>query len=342
MLLFVLTFGLSTTSFALEQLNVLGWCDHSDPSLLKPFENQYGVRVNVKEYDGTGIAEAIIKQSRPGDWDVFVVDSVDVNRMVKRNILQPLDPSDYPMHNYFKEVISDDLNKVDGRWYAITEKFGYNAVAFNNKKASVEEMRKIQTAWDPKYKGRVAVYDYYIPTIELAAIALGMKPSEISEDDLPAIKAKLIALKKNSMLFGDVVQTATALVTGDADIIFSGGEFSVSAMRRTYRNLDWVIPDEGALRWQMSIAIFKNSKKQDLAKKFLQYITGPEGQGKLATSSCFWAMPANKKANLGLRQKKILRWSEQPTFLKNSYMYYIPDENLNRAMLQMWEEVLSY
>ena len=41
----------------------------------------------------------------------------------------------------------------------------------------------------------------------------------------------------------------------------------------------------------------------------------PEGQARLATSSCYWGMPANTKAALTDEQKKTLRFNEQPGFL---------------------------
>ncbi|TGR79435.1 spermidine/putrescine ABC transporter substrate-binding protein, partial [Mesorhizobium sp. M2D.F.Ca.ET.223.01.1.1] len=59
-------------------LNALIWCDHSDPALLHPFEEANNVKVNVKEFEGTGAGLAIVDQSQPGDWDVMVIDSIDV------------------------------------------------------------------------------------------------------------------------------------------------------------------------------------------------------------------------------------------------------------------------
>ncbi|TIT56581.1 MAG: spermidine/putrescine ABC transporter substrate-binding protein, partial [Mesorhizobium sp.] len=50
-------------------LNALIWCDHSDPALLQPFEDANNVKVNVKEFEGTGAGLAIVEQSQPGDWD---------------------------------------------------------------------------------------------------------------------------------------------------------------------------------------------------------------------------------------------------------------------------------
>jgi spermidine/putrescine transport system substrate-binding protein len=71
----------SVAAQAQDELNALVWCDHTDPALVEPFETANDVKVNLKEYEGTGAALSIIEQSRPGDWDVLVVDAVDVPRV---------------------------------------------------------------------------------------------------------------------------------------------------------------------------------------------------------------------------------------------------------------------
>ena len=78
----LLPFGRSAAAAA--ELNALVWCDHSDPNLLKPFEEANGVKVNLKEFEGTGAGFAIVDQSQPGDWDVMVIDSIDVPRGVQK------------------------------------------------------------------------------------------------------------------------------------------------------------------------------------------------------------------------------------------------------------------
>ena len=47
---------------ASAELNALIWCDHSDPALLKPFEDANGAKVNVKEFEGTGAGLAICQK----------------------------------------------------------------------------------------------------------------------------------------------------------------------------------------------------------------------------------------------------------------------------------------
>jgi hypothetical protein len=69
--------AMASTPVGAAVLNALVWCDHADPALLGPFEDANGITVNVKKFEGTGAGLAIVEQSRPGHWDVMVIDSID-------------------------------------------------------------------------------------------------------------------------------------------------------------------------------------------------------------------------------------------------------------------------
>jgi spermidine/putrescine transport system substrate-binding protein len=326
---------------AADELNALVWCDHTDPNLLGPFEEANGVKVNTKEFGSTGEALAVLEQSQPGDWDVLVLDTVDINRLASAGHLAELKPADYPTADIFAEVQAPEFNGKDGKVYGVTEKFGYNCFSYNNQKVDPADMRKSAVMWDGKYAGRIAVYDYYNPVVAMVAIGLGIKPNALKAEDLPAIKQKLLAMKKQAALVGDVATVQNALVTGSADIVVGGGEYAVAGMMSENPALDWVLPDEGGVRWMQSLAIFKESRKQALATKFVQYILSPDGQARLATSACYWAMPANKSATLSDAQKKTLRWDEQPAFLAKSYHYLQLEESLDKAVQDVWTEFLN-
>lgn len=323
------------------ELNALVWCDHTDPELLAPFEEEHGVTVNVRDYEGTGVGLGILEQSQPGDWDVFVVDSVDVRRVAEAGWLAELNPDDFPWDDFFPQVQLPESHYVNDTLYAVPEKFGYNTIAYNSENVDPEDMRDIQSMWDPKYAGRIAVYDYYVPQMGFLAIAAGLDPANITSADLPAIEQKLTELKAQTALIGDVVTTQTALATGEVDIIFGGGEFVTSVLESENPALDWVLPDQGGIRWQQAIGVVATSERQDLATEFVQYIVSPEGQARLATSSCYWAMPTNSKATLTDEQKEILRWDEQPAFIENSHEYFIADPELDQQMQDVWTRFIG-
>jgi len=342
--LFVAALAQTRGAASAEELNALVWCDHTDPALIQPFEERHGVKVNLKEYEGTGTALALIEQSQPGDWDVFVVDGVDVPRVVDAGLLAELPAGQLPLDDVFEQVRMEDVTTRDGKTYAIMEKFGYNVIGYNKAKVDPADMRDLAVLWSDKYKGRIAVYDYYIPLMDLVALKLGMKPSAISAETLPAIRDQLFELKERSVMVGEVVASTTALATGEADILLGGGEWAVAVLQGDNPDLDWVLPDQGGVLWSQSLAVFKDSARQDLALKFVKYVMSPEGQARLATSSCFWGMPANRKAGavLSEEQKRILRWDEQESFLAKSHRYFIPDAELDARMLDVWTEFLQH
>jgi spermidine/putrescine transport system substrate-binding protein len=322
-------------------LNALVWCDHADPELLGPFEDANDVTVNVKEYEGTGAGLAIVEQSQPGDWDVMVIDSIDVRRGVEKALFAPLPEDQLPIDDMYPEVRLDRFTMADGKRYGVTEKFGYNTIGFNRDEVDVADMQTLASLSEPEYEGRIAIYDYYLPVIGMAALAAGKETAALTADDLPAIKDVLLTWKANSRLVGEVTASQTALATGEVDILVGGGEWVTAGLAQENPALDFSIPEEGGILWSQSLAMFADSKNQELALKFIQYVMSPEGQARLATSSCYWGMPANRQAALTDEQKAVLRFDEQPEFLERAQLYPAPDEALDKKMQDLWTDMLQ-
>jgi spermidine/putrescine transport system substrate-binding protein len=306
-----------------------------------PFEKANDVKVNFKDIDSTAAALAVLGQSKPGDWDVLVADETDTGRLAGLGLLAPLEAKDYPFADIPTAIANPMLTSAKGILYSVPEKFGYNTIAFNKTTFDEAAASDINSVWDPKYKGRVAVYDYYVPEIEYAALALGLTPAKLTDADLPALKTKLIALKQNAAMIGDVTTVQQALATGSVDVLVGGGEWVTAGLAHDNPNLDYTIPKQGGVRWQQGLSIFAGSKDKALATKFVQYILSPEAQGTLATASCYWGMPANSKAVLTADQKSILRWSDQPTYIKTTVPYLQMTPDFDKKLQAMWAEVLQ-
>lgn len=334
----------ASSAGAAETLNALVWCDHTDPALIEPFERAHDVKVNLKDYEGTGTALSIIEQSQPGDWDVFVVDGVDVPRVAEAGILAPLPAGELPTADLFPELVMAENHTRDGKTYAISEKFGYNTISYNRTRVDPADMTDMSIIWSGKYAGRIAVYDYYLPVMGMVAIGLGRKTADLTEADLPAIREKLFAMKASARQIGEVVSSQTAIATGEVDVLVGGGEWVTAGLNAEIPDLDWVLPEQGGVRWSQSIGVFASSTKPDLAFEFVKYVLSPEGQARLATSSCYWAMPANRKAaaHLSDQQRRALRWDDQPGYLARSQLYPAPSAELDARMQDVWTEFLQH
>jgi spermidine/putrescine transport system substrate-binding protein len=332
------TLALPRMAYAAEELNILVWCDHTDPRLIGAFEKAKGVKVNVKTYEGTGTGLSIIEQSRPGDWDVFMVDATDVPRIAGNGLFMELPTDVAPWPDLFPELRDSPFARVGGKLYAVPEKFGYYGACFNKKNVDVADAKRGDILWNDKYKGRIAVYDYYFPIIQLVGLGNGWKPTDLDMQKLEAIRKKLIAGKANTKLIGDIPSVQNALVSGNVDVIYGGAEFTVSNLIPANPHLDWVIFDSGGLIWTQGLTVLATSQRKDLALEFIRWVMSPKGQGALATSECYWAMPTNAKAEIDEAQRTILRWDEQPEFLRNSVFSQLPAGDLDARMLEIWTE----
>ncbi len=332
---------LPSRAHAAGELNILVWCDHADSKLLEPFEQAHDVKVNAKTYEGTGTALSILEQSAPGDWDVIVIDAPDVPQVADLGILTELSDDIAPWNDIFPQLRDAPYTRVDGKVYAIPEKFGYYGFCYNKDAVDAADAKKGDIAWNEKYKGRIGVYDYYFPVIQMVGLSMGKKPADITADDLDAIRERLLAMKPNVKMIGDIVSVQNALVTGSVDVIVGGAEFAVSNLMPSNPQLDWVISDDGGLIWNQGIGILSDSNRQDLAAEFIKWIMSPKGQGLLATSECFWAMPANETAEISDADKANLRWDDQADFLARSEVSLLPDVEMDAAMLDIWTEFLQ-
>ena len=135
-----------TAAQAAEELNALVWCDHTDPALIQPFEEKFGVTLNLKEYEGTGAALAIVEQSQPGDWDVFVLDGVDVPRVAASGLLAELPADQMPLDDVFSQVQMRDMTFVDGKMYAIGGSVPINTSEGSTPDETLERAERVRAA----------------------------------------------------------------------------------------------------------------------------------------------------------------------------------------------------
>ena len=340
-LLVVTALAFSSSAYATEELNVIGWCDITDSELNGPFEEKFDVKINIKTHEDPAVAQTIIEQSAPGDWDVFHTDATLIPTHVERGLLAELDPDDFPWDSIFPGVQQRDLHFINGKLYAVPDVFGWNTMAFNGDRVDPEDIKSYQVMWDPKYKGRIAIWDFYVQIMQNVGLALGIKPADIDISDLPSIESKLLELKDNVGVIGDIVTIMTALAVGDVDIVVGGGQWIVTGLLDENPALDWVVPDEGGIFYLESIAILEGSNKKELAREYVMYLMSPEGQARFSMNSCGIAMPANSKAALTDADKALLRWDNKDTYLANSHINQYYDQETDEAMLDVWARFLQ-
>ncbi|GAB6967139.1 spermidine/putrescine ABC transporter substrate-binding protein [Komagataeibacter kakiaceti JCM 25156] len=348
------TVGAIPARAADDALNVLTWCDHEDPELLTPFEQANNVRIHFKDIDGTDAISAILRQSQAGDWDVVIMDETDAPRLAAAGLLAPLDPADFPAAEVPAPIAAPAMGSYRGQLYSVPEKYDYNAVAFNQARVDAADMDDINAIWQPRYHGRLAIYDSYLPVLSYIALALGRDPAHLEDADLPALHARLAALRANAALVDDMAGVQQALASGDVDIVVGGGAWttagvdddgdvaagaSTRAAART--DLTFTVPRQGAMRWQHGISIIAASQRKALALAFARYLRTPAAQARLATSSCYRGMPASPLAPLDPADRTALHWDDQPAYIAASHPYPVMDRAMDGRLRALWDDVMK-
>ncbi|MGQ9367898.1 ABC transporter substrate-binding protein [Azospirillum sp. ST 5-10] len=265
-------------------LNYLSWPGNADPYLVAAFEKEHGVKIRIKEYVGGDQMLAVINQAPPGSFDVVLADAEYMHLLYAADFVEELDPADYPLQDFWPEFRRFPLHWFDGKLYGVMTDFGYLGLSYNTDVYRPEEVASYAALWAGKAKGKVGFFDWYLPSMGTVSLSDGNRPPfDIADDAFAALRTKLFSLKPQAAGFYTIADIFSSLTNGQAHLVPGIGEWITLGLRMNGVPVDTVIPEEGGLQWTESLSIVKGTAKRDLARKFIQYTTSPEGQVRQAT-----------------------------------------------------------
>ncbi len=329
---------------AAQSLNILVWAGYEEEQVLKPFEEQYKVKVNAKTFNGDEQMFAALTSSPPGTWDVVNPDAPFVERLVRADLLRPLDPADYPLQDFFERFQHFDQHWIDGKMYGVTSRWGFYGIVYNTEKVDPEDMQSYAGLWKKSYQGKVAIYDWYLPNMGCLSLYLGNKtPYDIDQAQFTKLTETLMSLKPQVGLIGDNAAVIQALANQNAWLSI-GGEWLEVLLIEQGHPIALSSPREGGVSWTEALCIMKDSQKPELAQKFIQYIVSPEAQAKLAWAKAFHATVPNSKVLKYLKpeQAKLLRLDDPQkleTVLKRIVPRKLPKDE--RPWIRAWQRFKS-
>jgi putative spermidine/putrescine transport system substrate-binding protein len=171
--------------------------------------------------------------------------------------------------------------------------WGANVLIYNK-----DKIKTAPDSWaviyDPKYKGQITVPDNPIQIADPALQFFGAEdPYSIDQATLDKVKTKLQQqrplVRKYWVLATDFEQL---FKSGDA-ILGAGWPLMTVALRKAGVNVAEVIPKEGVTGWSDSWMLAKKAKHPICAYKYMNYVTSPKVQAKVADVTAY--SPANLK-----------------------------------------------
>lgn len=282
-------------------LNYLSWPGNADPYVVEEFEKANNCKIRIKEYVGGDQMLAVINQSPPGSFDVVLADAEYMHLLKAADFLEELDPKDYPLQDFWPEFQKFPLHWFNDKLYGVMTDFGYLGLSYNTSVYKPEEVASYAAMWEPKAKGKVGFFDWYLPGMGCISLSNGNRPPfDIDNAKFAELKKKLFSLKPQASGFYTIADIFSSLTNGRAHLVPGIGEWITLGLRNSGVPVDTIIPKEGGIQWTESLSIVKGTKKRDLARKFIQYTTSPSGQVRQATK------PDNKKSIPSIAGWKLL------------------------------------
>lgn len=280
-----------------KTLTWLTYPGHGAPEVVAPFEEKYGVKIVSKEYSGGERLLALIHGSPAGTFDVVLSDEAYVNELKQAEFIEPMNPADYPIADFWPEFQKFPLHWIDDQLYTVMTSWGINGLAYNADQLTADDASSYAIMWDEKIKGKVGMRDWYLPCMGCISAYLGnKKPYDLNDEQFAKLKETVFSLKPQVAGFWDFAAVFDSFANGGAMVVPGTGEWMVGLLQRDGKNIRASVPKEGAIIWTESASIVKGTQKQELAKEFIRYLVSPEGQRRLMLKSSYMASGPSKPA----------------------------------------------
>ncbi|MDQ0392033.1 ABC transporter substrate-binding protein [Labrys monachus] len=321
-----------------KEIIVLNWKGYGtdEAFALKAFADKTGITVKHDYFNSE--PEMLTKlRTNPGAYDVVLINSARIQQAESEGLIDPIDFAKVPNSAGLAPALKNHANlTVDGKAYGLSWLWGMNSLTV--RKGIAADSWSIFT--DPKYAGRLALFDDAVTEIGIGALLTGQDIND--PKDLKAIVDKLKAMKPNVKLTWsseDEWNKAFAANAFDISVYWSGAV--VRSIHVSKLPAEFIIPKEGAIGWLDSLAVPTSSTKKDDALKFIDYMIDPTFYLTWANESGAPAS-ANQAAMAKLPADDLNRQIHKEDYLsKLQFMSALPDDR-RQAFNDAWEEVKAF
>lgn len=265
-----------------DVLRVLAWPGYADPDVVKAFEQRTGARVEITFIDTDEALWQRITHNQAEDFDLFAVNTAELQRYIPKGLVVPINTRSIP--NIQRQLPRfQQLKSIPGivhgnQAYAVPYTYSEMGLIYDRAQFATPP-NSIQALWDPKYKGRVLLYNGSAHNFSLAAQMLGDKtPFQLDAKEWPAAVQQLLALRRNALTFYTQPEESVEwFKRSKAALLFANyGSQQVKLLQAAGVNVGYTIPKEGALAWLDCWAITRGAKNMALAEAWIDYMLEPE------------------------------------------------------------------
>jgi spermidine/putrescine-binding protein len=323
-------------------LSLLVWEGYADPSFVRAFEEQHHCKVSASYMGSSDELMAKLRGGSAGNYDVISPSSDVATSIASANLAAPLDLTKLPTYAQLSpQLTSLPLVRLNGHVYGVPFMWGPDPLIYDTT-VFAQPPDSWNVLWDPKYRGKISVWDD-LSTIYMAAQVLGYdkpNPSQLynlSDEQLEAAKKKLLELKPNIRKMWSTGGELTNLFQNHEVVASMGWPLMTNQLRKIHFPVGETIPKENTTGWIDHLMITAGSENKELAYQFLEYMIEARTQKNVTDVTGY--TPANPQAAqfMTLEEVKSLHLDDVDQYQKRLYFW----QNVPRRAKynEIWNEV---
>jgi spermidine/putrescine transport system substrate-binding protein len=259
-----------------KKLFIFNWTYYTPDSVIAKFEKEYNCKVVYDSFDSNETMFAKLKAGG-SNYDIVFPSADYVSIMINQKMLAPIDKAKLAnFKNVDPAVLARSKDYDPDNKYSIPYYMGAAGVAVN--KAKVKRYDRSWSIFARKdLKDKMTMLDDMREVMGDALAFQGKSVNTVNDAEVKAAEELVNKTWKPNLLKFDAEAFAKGFAAGEfwvaqgyAESIFA----EYDANKRS--DVDFFIPKEGGPLYIDSMVILKNSKNQDLAVKFVDFIHRPE------------------------------------------------------------------
>ena len=295
----VVAFG-TTAADREHTLKIYNWADYIDEDVLTEFQEWYKeqtgeeVEVIYQLFDINEIMLAKIERGKE-DFDVVCPSEYIIERMLRNNLLLPIDKDFGTTPNYIDSNISpyiiDRFNMIDGSGknandYAVGYMWGTTGLLYNTKYVTAEQAASWSVLHNEQFRKKIFIKDAFRDVY--GPILVYLKRDAIDRGEVTMDEVMYDASDESIALVEGFLKQAKQLVAGwEADfgkemmtkekayinLTWSGDAvWAIEEAADVGVTLDYYVPDEGSNVWFDGWVIPKYAKNIKAARYFINFM----------------------------------------------------------------------
>lgn len=306
------------------------WQKNLSEAAIKPFEQEFGVKVEEESHGNEEEVLAKIRAAGPGAFDLITVNESGLYTGVKQGLIEELRLENIPNYRNLIPALQRPQYDPGPGVHSVPDVYGANAITYNTK--YVEKPDSWGVLWDPRYKGRIVVRDSAIYRVFLTALYVGQNPNQLTD-----VEKVYEAMRKQRPLvlkyYGGTTEMQNLLANGEAWAgEFVGGRTLI--LKEQGLPVEYVFPKEGLRGYVDCVFIAKGSPNRYTAEVFLNFLLEPRIAGRIAELTKYPHCLDPNKVSVTDAVKKLPDYDPTGTLSKFRFTDYAYMEK-NRAE---WEK----